>query len=82
MKRLLFLILLTPLVQAKWIDENNYKISSFRLDANTKFDKYCIDNKVVLIANRGVNQIGMTQTTKKCSNITKEYWETHFKGNK
>ena len=82
MKKLLFLVLLTPLVQAKWIDENNYKISSMRLDANTKFDKYCIDNNVVLVANRGVNQIGMTQTTKKCNNITKEYWETNFKSKK
>ena len=79
MKKLLFLVLLTPLAQAKWIDEQNYKIDSFRLDANTKFDKYCIDNTIVIIGNRGVNQLGMISTDKKCSNVTKYFWEKHYK---
>jgi hypothetical protein len=90
MRKLLLLVLLTPLIEARWIDTDNYKISSFKLDGNTNFDKYCIDNTVVLIANRGINQIGMIQMidvgsskngeAKRCRSMNKDYWEKNQKG--
>jgi len=87
MKKLFFLVLLTPLVQAKWIDEYNYKIDSLRLDGNTKFDKYCIDGTVFLVANRGVNQIGLIQVmdtvkngvAESCGGINKDVLEKRYK---
>ncbi|MDB4243926.1 hypothetical protein N9840_00900 [Gammaproteobacteria bacterium] len=91
MKKLLFLVLLTPLMHAEWIDTDNYKISSFKLDGNTKFDKYCLDNTVVLIAtNTVINQMVMIQMideeseqngeAKRCRSMNKLYWEENQKG--
>ena len=91
MKKLLFLVLLTPLMHAAWIDKDNYKISSFKIDETIKFDKYCIDNTVVLIATDLIlNHMSMIQMideesqqngeAKRCRSMNKLYWEQQQKG--
>ena len=91
MKKILLLLLLVPLCDAKgWIDNENYTMEAFDLDQHTKVSKYCIESlTVIIITHKADYEIQSTwtneiiNTEKDCPTWNKKTWFDRYgdKGN-